>query len=474
MIAVAAVAVTAIACSEGASGEIAGRRAITVAPTITRAAELDFENGDRIGLTIVKNGAETPYAANAEMTYDGRLFVGQELIWYYEINDEATVRAYYPYAADAEPSTFAVLNDQRGTGYTASDFMTSVRSGVKPSADAVDMIFSHKLSKLNVKIVNDSASEVVGITVAGSVLSADVDVAAQSVAVSEDAPTGDITAHEISAGEEYCAIIVPQNAALTVTAQLGDGSQRRCTMQAAEFVAGRQYTATLAVSDIDMDVTLNGSIEGWGENTDLVPDEDASAGNGENKPAASVSWGGVEYPVAELADGRVWMTANMAYLPDGAAASSDPSDGSGVWYPCDENREANSDGAFVALHGYLYNAATATGGAVAASAADMRGICPEGWHLPSREEFDALAGAYSDAADLAAAFCFVGSGFVNAAGAYKVSNGELADMFLWSSTGSLTDGVYCFKLQRSVSGTITCGGAVQSATYGAAVRCTKD
>ena len=217
LFAATAVAVAAFACSEGPSANIAGRR-ITVSPTITRAAELDFETGDRIGLTVVKNGAEAPYAANAEMTYDGRLFVGRELIWYYEINDEASVRAYYPYAADAEPSTFAVRSDQRGDGYTLSDFMTSVRTGVKPSTAAVDMVFAHRLSKLNIAVANDSVAEVVEIVVSGAVLSADVDIASQSVVAGDDAVVGDITAHEVSAGAAYCAVIVPQTAALNVTA----------------------------------------------------------------------------------------------------------------------------------------------------------------------------------------------------------------------------------------------------------------
>lgn len=473
LFAATAVAVAAFACSEGPSANIAGRR-ITVSPTITRAAELDFETGDRIGLTVVKTGVAAPYVANAEMTYDGRLFVGRELIWYYEINDEASVRAYYPYAADAEPSTFVVQSDQRGDGYTRSDFMTSVRTGVKPSTAAVDMVFAHKLSKLNVAVANDSAAEVVEITVSGSVLSADVDVAAQSVAVSEGAASGDITAHEVSAGAEYCAVVVPQSAALTVTARLSDGSQRRCTMQQAEFVSGRQYTASLAVSDVDMDVVLSGSIEGWGDNTDLVPDGGSSSGDGNGTPDV-VSWGGADYPVAELADGRVWMTANMAYLPDGAAASSVPSDGSGLWYPCDENGAAATDESFVAIHGYLYDAATAMGGAIAARSDGIRGICPDGWHLPTREEFDALVAAYSDSDALASDLGFVGSGYINAAGNYKTgTSGELADMFLWSSTGGAAGDAYCFKLQRSAAGAMTCGVAAQSAGCGAAVRCIED
>lgn len=472
MIAVAAVSVAAFACSEDSSANFAGRR-ITVAPTITRASELDFETGDRIGLTVVKNGAAAPYAANAEMTYDGRLFVGQELVWYYEINDEATVRAYYPYAADAEPSTFVVKSDQRGAGYTQSDFMTSVKAGVRPSAEAVDMVFVHRLSKLNVTVANGSVAEVVGIVVAGVVLSADVDVAMQSATASAGAAVGEITAHEVSAGKKYCAVVVPQTAALTVTAHLSDGSQRRCVMREAEFVGGRQYTASLAVSDVDMDISLSGSIEGWGENTDLVPDDGTSSGDEPADPAV-VAWGGADYPIAGLADGRVWMTANMAYLPDGAAASSDPSDGSGVWYPCDETAAAKTDPEFVALHGYLYDAAAAMGGTIAANAAGVRGICPEGWHLPTREEFDALAAAYPDGEALAAAFGFVGSGYINGAHAYKTNAGVLSDMFLWSSTGSSAEGVYCFRLQCPASGAITCGGAVQSAQCGAAVRCVKD
>ena len=42
---------------------------IQVEPIITKATEVNFENGDRIGLTIKVNGAAENYASNECMTY---------------------------------------------------------------------------------------------------------------------------------------------------------------------------------------------------------------------------------------------------------------------------------------------------------------------------------------------------------------------------------------------------------------------
>jgi len=469
MIAVMAVAVAAFACSER-DPETGRYGAIVVDPTITRAGELDFDAGDAIGLTVVKQSAGDAHVANAEMTYDGALFRGDGLLWYYEINDRATLRAYYPYDSAGEPSSFTVRTDQSGDGYTLSDFMTSVKTGVLPSADAVDMVFGHRLTKLNIVVADRSVSDVVGVSVSGVVLTADVDVAAQSAAAAADAQPGDIEAHTVTAGSAYCAVIVPQSAAPTFTVRLADGSVRSTTMRSAEFAAGRQYTATLTVTDEDVDIAISGRIEGWGENTDLVPDTGV-AGDKTSGAANTVSWGGADYPVAELADGRTWMVANLRYVPAGGTVSSEPGDGTGVWYPCDTELQAVSEESFVAAHGYVYDAAAAAGGSLAAGDSAVRGICPDGWHLPARSEFEALAGAYADAAALTASpFGFTGSGYINAVGKYAATlSGASVDSF-WSSTYSEADGVYCFKIQ---GGTMY-GGGWQNVGCGAAVRCVMD
>ena len=47
---------------------------LRVEPVITRVTETNFENGDAIGLSVVRAGGA--YATNEKMTYDGTAFSG--------------------------------------------------------------------------------------------------------------------------------------------------------------------------------------------------------------------------------------------------------------------------------------------------------------------------------------------------------------------------------------------------------------
>lgn len=116
-------------------------------------------------------------------------------------------------------------------------------------------------------------------------------------------------------------------------------------------------------------------------------------------PAPSLNYGGVDYKVVYLSDGNYWMAENLRYVPDGMSPSSDPSDGNGLWYPySSDGTTATSltDDASVANLGYLYDCATAFGVEVTAdnykNLEGIRGICPEGWHIPSRSEWFEVVG----------------------------------------------------------------------------------
>ncbi|HIR83322.1 MAG TPA: hypothetical protein IAC98_05990 [Candidatus Cryptobacteroides pullicola] len=116
-------------------------------------------------------------------------------------------------------------------------------------------------------------------------------------------------------------------------------------------------------------------------------------------PAPSLNYGGVDYKVAYMPDGNYWMAENLRYVPEGMSISSDPSDGSGLWYPYEVEEKAATaltDDASVAEYGLLYTPAVAFGEEVDdtnyKNLEGARGICPEGWHIPSRSEWFALVG----------------------------------------------------------------------------------
>ncbi len=120
----------------------------------------------------------------------------------------------------------------------------------------------------------------------------------------------------------------------------------------------------------------------------------------------TVVYGGVTYKTVTLGNGAVWMAEPLRYVPEGKTVSADPAEASGIWYPytvTDGKAAALKDDASIAKYGYLYDAATAFG--VKEVTEDnfktfegTRGICPEGWHIPTRADFVALCG-YSLKAD---------------------------------------------------------------------------
>lgn len=114
---------------------------------------------------------------------------------------------------------------------------------------------------------------------------------------------------------------------------------------------------------------------------------------------STVTYGGVKYNVKWMADGKLWMVENLRYVPEGKAPSADPADNSGIWYPNLLSTEAKTAADSVAKYGLLYNFKAIWGiepdtEANVKSVEGKQGICPEGWHVPTNAEADALIKAY--------------------------------------------------------------------------------
>lgn len=116
---------------------------------------------------------------------------------------------------------------------------------------------------------------------------------------------------------------------------------------------------------------------------------------------AEVEYAGVKYRVKKMKDGRFWFVDNLRYLPQGKKVSKELTDiDNGVWYPLDAVEKKITDNAdTVAKKGYLYNVEAALGIAAKTLTATnfseyegARGICPEGWHIPTLDEIANLVG----------------------------------------------------------------------------------
>lgn len=270
-----AISVLLIACDKNNKPDApssAGQ--ITISPTITKVAETSFEQGDEIGLTIVRNSGI--WADNARFSYDGGLFSG-ELNWYPD-KDASTLKAYYPYSENF-PTTFTVALDQRN-GTSSSDFVAAVKNGVTPSSEAIAMTFSHKMSRILITLENRSGKSIDGVTIGGTVPKATV---SESFEIgSADVEPENIQALKVS-DTEYRLIIVPQTAAFKVKVTVG-GKVLTQDLTSSEFMSGMEYKLSVVVLEDSIKIVLSGDINNWGNGGDIPGEgEDPTGSKGAYK-----------------------------------------------------------------------------------------------------------------------------------------------------------------------------------------------
>ena len=126
-------------------------------------------------------------------------------------------------------------------------------------------------------------------------------------------------------------------------------------------------------------------------------------------PAPSLEYGGATYGVKYFekdGKGLYWMTENLHYVPSGVTVSDNPAEGS-MFYPYKSyipegetkvSVAALKDDDSINTLGYLYTPALALGQKEITpdnvrSFEGTQGICPEGWYIPTREDFFALCGS---------------------------------------------------------------------------------
>lgn len=342
---------------------------IRITPSIkTRVTGLHFDTGDCIGLTVTKNGSD--YVRNHQMTYDGSAFTASGLLWYNDLNETSTLTAYFPYSASGVPDEFSVARDQ-SAGCASSDLLGAVAKNVTPTGTPVGMLFYHLMSQLTIVITNNSDAAVSGVAVGGFVPTASVDLSVPTASAKAGAAAAEIETFEVTPDASYRAILVPQQGALTVTVSTRDGKSRSKTLSSATLESGRRYDMSVLVTNIDIELKLSGEVSDW--------EDGGSLDEGDGGEASELEYGGDTYRTAKIG-GQVWMAENLRYQPAGTEI------GDGVWYP-EEGLSA------VAEKGLLYDYKTVTGGATVRSGTPLRGICPEGWHVPALAELEALLAA---------------------------------------------------------------------------------
>lgn len=383
----------AAGCAESEKGTLC----VKIAPAIrTRVTGLHFDTGDRIGLTISKGSA--PYAENVPMTYDGTAFTASGLSWYNDLNEKSVLTAYYPYAEGGRPDEFTVSSDQtQGNG--PSDLLAAVKTDVTPVSAPVGMIFYHVMSQLTIVVSNSSSAVVTGVSVGGLVPTAEIDYSMPKAAAKSGVAAAEVKACEVKPGATYRAILVPQQAALTVTVTTDDGRSHTKTLSSAQLESGRRYDMSVLVTNEEIQISLSGDIGDWEDGGSL----DGSGGGDDGDDSQTLSYGGVTYRTTTVGE-TVWMAENLRYVPDEALLTK------GIWYP-----DGNEDVEYVREHGMLYSFTVALGGAQVVSGAPVRGICPEGWHVPYIDELQTLAAGPDCGFTLAGMWNSVSKNYVSSA-----------------------------------------------------------
>ena len=444
--------------------------AVRVEPVITRATETNFENGDQIGLSIVR--ATGDFATNAQLTYDGTAFSG-DLNWYDEGSEASTLKAYYPYnGTEGLPTRFSVQADQ-SKGTAASDFISSVKENVLPSANAVSMVFKHQLSRLVVTIKNNTGAaieavqfkEIIPVALIGSDLTAKVD---------ENAKWQTITA--FGKDETYYAIVPGQTVAPVVVVTAG-GKELSQQLAEATLEPGKQYSVSVIVNKEEIKVVLAGEIENWTDGGEITGgDTDFE----EKLEEGYFTYFGTKYNVVKMKDGKWWMAQNLAYLPEGYTPATElTAVTAGVFAPIQikadqTGAEFTTDPAVIAANGYLYQAEVALGlkvgdlttEAAAKALEGAQGICPKGWHVPTLTDIVDLVGKSVGATTVETAPYYDGAngsivklnedGFnMDAFGAISIQdNTKTAGSFMGWASGfpdKLSSGMFCGSTYAGVT-----------------------
>lgn len=196
----------------------------------TRVMANTFESGDVTGLYMTEydgSNKPTPLLAsgnavnNAALRFDGTSWATfPTLFW--DKGVKYDVYGYYPYArpTSVDEYRFSVAADQSTAktaealgGYEASDFLWAKQTGVK-YPDVVRLTFSHRMSRLVVKLVKgkdfegDLPNDVV-VKVHGTVMDAVVDLGSGVVVKDNYGKTQTITMKKEN-DSVFSSIIVPQ------------------------------------------------------------------------------------------------------------------------------------------------------------------------------------------------------------------------------------------------------------------------
>ncbi|MCD8261483.1 MAG: fimbrillin family protein [Bacteroides sp.] len=262
-------------------------RGTPVPDTFDKIPERTFQENDSIGLYLVPSASsleEERYAENALFVWQGNKFVAETKLFYPDDQTSLDFLAYYPYRSESIATGSSLLPvkvaaDQRsGKEFLRSDFMTAYKRSVQPSQESVNLVFFHRLSRLDLAIKPGREYDM------ESLKKADITVVMKDVytsclyheekkeftafaEASDVSPYTDIVATEDSLAG-WSVIMIPQTIAAgkSFIEVLVDGKNYSFTYEADRtFVADKRVKLTLTLeSEKDLEITET-DISDWSE-----------------------------------------------------------------------------------------------------------------------------------------------------------------------------------------------------------------
>jgi len=253
-----------------------------VHPALARANSTNFETGDRVGVFMTVNDVPLEvsgnYVNNELLTYSGSKWESARKIYW---NDGAyDVFGYYPYTSpliSVDDMPFEVASDQSVSGegntlggYEASDFLWASAKNVTAGDGAVKLMFAHRMSKLNIRLVKGDdyegeLPEEAEVYVHNTVPSATIDLSAGVVTRNPYAATRTIRAMK-TGSYQYSAILVPQR--IDNSKPLVEVVMKGVAYLVESrfiFKTGIQHTITVVISKNpeQVKIEIGGEIEDW-------------------------------------------------------------------------------------------------------------------------------------------------------------------------------------------------------------------
>lgn len=195
-------------------------------PSVTKATETSFEQGDRVGLFVTDVAAPLEIAGNIvnnePFINTGNAWVSSRKLYW---NDGLhNVYAYYPYSQEVSSVSdypFSVSTDQREKGsasepkgFEASDFLFASAKEIRASSNPVNMTFRHIMSKLTIRLIKgedfegdipENATVYIHNTVPSATIDLNVGIATKAMR-----GTAETVIARQSSKTSYSAILVPQ------------------------------------------------------------------------------------------------------------------------------------------------------------------------------------------------------------------------------------------------------------------------